>query len=329
MNSPAKKYQLNTFDIFQGELEFWADTAETGWPEYSYEFARTLEKLVIEHFKSDSPEKIKQAPEYDAFIRKNYFSSLTGFTDESPFGELPNESDLSEDIRKKFNLFSRLAYWTEEFIVPKEFCGSNFFEFLFAFSLRQSNITEIFPFLDFHLADTFNNGRQAFIKYLIPLTKKYSETLFTEIVTETIFEWVELEKGNLFSITSIERTLPIEHSFQLSDKKYAESLVNVLDGLKKHGFVASTTTLPNFKKVFSGEEVINPVVWTGNQSELKIFIQHLHRGNKKIKPLHHRIWKVTVKCFVAANGDIFDWKKFSSQQKPVKSNILASIADGL
>lgn len=72
-----------------------------------------------------------------------------------------------------------------------------------------------------------------------------------------------------------------------------ERLLNLL---KEHKMVSGATTLPQFKKIFSGEGIETPVLWVGCRGDLKVFIQQL-TDKKKVKDLNQQHWKVANKCF--------------------------------
>lgn len=115
----------------------------------------------------------------------------------------------------------------------------------------------------------------------------------------------------------------MSHSFYyLKNKNNRQALTDVLDALKKGGFVSQDTSLPNFRKVFSGEEVTAPIRWTRTKTDLRYFIQQLDMSTPpKIRHEAHDKWKITCKCFVNADGNEFDYKKMRSLQDPSQSQM--------
>lgn len=95
-----------------------------------------------------------------------------------------------------------------------------------------------------------------------------------------------------------------------------DKLTDLWDSLKLNQLISKTTTLPNFKKIFTGEEVKTPIRWTGNISELFYFIKLIHSEHKLVDNLKQKQWEVTCLCFVDADGNSFDRSKFRSLKRP-------------
>ncbi|PWG05222.1 hypothetical protein [Polaribacter aquimarinus] len=89
--------------------------------------------------------------------------------------------------------------------------------------------------------------------------------------------------------------------------------------LKRMGFIHSNTQLKDFVKVFSGEEIVEPIIWNGNKSELYYLIKALHDKFCLVDDLKHNKWKVTVDCFLGNNGVKFDRTNLRSQKVPETS----------
>lgn len=107
------------------------------------------------------------------------------------------------------------------------------------------------------------------------------------------------------------------HSFTY--KKYSSNssnLTDLCDSLKKNNFIAQETSVPAFKKVFSGNEITEQVVWRGNPSEFAYFIKLLHNKYKLVKDLKQRHWEVALKCFIPEDGIPFDRNKLRNLKKP-------------
>ena len=77
--------------------------------------------------------------------------------------------------------------------------------------------------------------------------------------------------------------------------------------------------LKDFRKVFSGEEIKKPIVWTGNISELSYFIKQLHNVLKLVADLKQQQWAVTINCFIQENGEQYNRTKLRTQKVPTTS----------
>lgn len=113
---------------------------------------------------------------------------------------------------------------------------------------------------------------------------------------------------------------PSLHSFRYKhfDTK-SDNLSDLLDSLKKNGFVAQDTGLRSFKKIFSGESIDKPVVWIGTIADLSYFIKTIHNTQKIVEDLKQKHWEITLKCFVDHEMQPFDREKLRTAKKPVSS----------
>ena len=114
-------------------------------------------------------------------------------------------------------------------------------------------------------------------------------------------------------------------SFTYKKLKFeSANLTDLRDSLKRHKLIANDTTLSVFKKVFSGENIDKPIVWTGNISELYYFISQLHNKLKLVENLKQRQWEVTNNCFIKTDGNQFGRYNFKGQQVPSTSKNIDS-----
>lgn len=103
-------------------------------------------------------------------------------------------------------------------------------------------------------------------------------------------------------------------------------VTDLMNVLKKNKLIKADTELTYFRKIFSGEEVINKIVWTGNISELYYFIKYLNNESGKIQQLKNEIlWFVAVKCFVLEDGIDINRTRLRKQQNPSSSQKLEKI----
>jgi len=98
--------------------------------------------------------------------------------------------------------------------------------------------------------------------------------------------------------------------------KNAESLNDLCDCLKKNKLIADDTSTINFKKVFSGKEIAQPVIWTGNPSEFYYFIHLIYSEYKLVDNLKQKQWKVACQCFIQPDDIKFDPSKLRLLKKP-------------
>jgi len=111
--------------------------------------------------------------------------------------------------------------------------------------------------------------------------------------------------------------------------KQLSQLTDFMNTLKKNKFITNDTNLTNFRKIFSGEEVLNKIVWIGNISELYYFIKYLHNESNKIEPLSQDLWFVAIKCFEMEVGNEIDRNKLRKQHKPSSSESIERIIKNL
>ncbi|UAM97939.1 hypothetical protein K8354_16880 [Polaribacter litorisediminis] len=97
------------------------------------------------------------------------------------------------------------------------------------------------------------------------------------------------------------------------------NLTGLKDSLIRKKLIASDTDLRDFRKVFSGEEIEKPIVWTGNISELSYFIKQLHNELKLVRDLKQQQWAVTINCFIQENGEQYNRTKLRTQKVPATS----------
>jgi polysaccharide pyruvyl transferase WcaK-like protein len=85
--------------------------------------------------------------------------------------------------------------------------------------------------------------------------------------------------------------------------------------------IDSQTRLTDFKKVFSGKEVVNPIIWTGTPTELYYFIKYIHNIQKSVEDAKKQQWKITCHCFIGENNVCFDKSKLKSLKDPNPQSI--------
>lgn len=99
----------------------------------------------------------------------------------------------------------------------------------------------------------------------------------------------------------------------------SEYIKDLFDSLKSNNFIEKATIYTDFKKAFTGEQVVKPVIWTGNISELHYFIKLIHNINKSVVDLKQHQWEVACKCFIKPDGSAFERVQLKEQKKPKTS----------
>jgi hypothetical protein len=116
---------------------------------------------------------------------------------------------------------------------------------------------------------------------------------------------------------------PLSFKYKYLDQRPAD--INTLyNKLVKADLVSEDSPFLDFKKIFSGDEVQNPVVWTGSQSDLFHLIKQIHTVNKSVDSRTNEIWKITTHCFLNHEGKRYsiNWR---SQKSPSNSDRQAMI----
>lgn len=102
-------------------------------------------------------------------------------------------------------------------------------------------------------------------------------------------------------------------------------LTDLMKALKFNNLIASETQLKHFRKIFSGEEIDQPVIWTASITELAYFVKSMHKTFKKILDTKQQHWEITTRCFIQQNGKQFDKTKFRGQKPPSSKETIEKI----
>ena len=170
------------------------------------------------------------------------------------------------------------------------------------------------------------NPNQYENKYPVHVWKHYTNHfhLFKE-ASENILQ--VFKKGLIGSSRKQEviekpKTKPKSKHNSFTYKKWrfeSTNLTYLKESLIDKNLIASDTELKHFRKVFSGEEIEKPIVWTGNISELSYFIKQLHNELKLVENLKQQQWAVTINCFIQENGEQYNRTKLRTQKVPTTS----------
>ena len=143
----------------------------------------------------------------------------------------------------------------------------------------------------------------------IPATKyikSAQKVIIIEPITEVIVELLKQEK-------SASKALSFKYKKLATN---SEAIKDLCDSLKFNDLIDKKTNLTDFKKIFSGEEINKPVVWTGNISDLYYFVALIHNELKYVENLKQQHWKVTCRCFIKPDNSIFEHTSLKTQKKP-------------
>lgn len=141
-------------------------------------------------------------------------------------------------------------------------------------------------------------------------------------------------------ITEIPEIIPIEEDLPIENVKKSTSRNDNLSFLYKNldtnpeavtdlynslrdvvRLIDSQTRLTDFKKMFSGKAVVNPIIWTGTPTELYYFIKYIHNIQKSVEDAKKQQWKITCHCFIGENNVCFDKSKLKSLKDPNPQSI--------
>lgn len=170
------------------------------------------------------------------------------------------------------------------------------------------------------------NPNQYENKYPVHVWKHYANHfhLFKE-ASENIFQ--DFKKGLIGSgrkqeVIAKPKTKPKSKHNSFTYKKWrfeSTNLTYLKESLIDKKLIASDTELKHFRKVFSGEAIEKPIVWTGKISELSYFIKQLHNELKLVEDLKQHQWFVAINCFVQENGEPYIRTRLKNQKVPTTS----------
>lgn len=121
---------------------------------------------------------------------------------------------------------------------------------------------------------------------------------------------IEPEKPTKKSKTEQDANKPLSFTYTKSGKN-TENITNLMDCLKRYGFIASDTSITDFKHVFSGKKVDNPIRWTTYFGGLLDLFRQLNQ-NHLIKFDGKNIYRIVCACFVDKDGTPFVEEQFNN-----------------
>ena len=84
--------------------------------------------------------------------------------------------------------------------------------------------------------------------------------------------------------------------------------------------------ITDFRKIFSGEEVINPIIWIEKITQLHYFIKLLVK-NKKIEDCKQMHWFIASNCFVNSDKIKFNPEEIKNKKTPANTQLIGSAVD--
>ncbi len=147
-------------------------------------------------------------------------------------------------------------------------------------------------------------------------------TFFSEVAPDPVVVLPVLQSEIEEVSTPVEQqedSTEIESFSYICYNKEPDNLTNLCDNLRLNGFIDKNTTVPQFKRVFSGKPVTNPVVWKGEKSELYYFISQIYTKHKILADMKQRQWKVACECFIKPDGSKFDPAKIRLLKRPART----------
>lgn len=151
-------------------------------------------------------------------------------------------------------------------------------------------------------------------------------------ISYLIRQFIELRENLPVIVESSNKiNLPVDMIYSSFTYKYLntqqEYIKDLYDSLKLNNFIDKATNYIDFKKVFTGDRILKPVIWSGKISELNYFIKLIHNINKSVINLNQHQWEVACKCFIKSDGLDFERNNLKEQKKPKSTaNLIEKVA---
>ena len=248
---------------------------------------------------------------------------------------------ILESFKDQTSRDNPVEYFMHQFSLRKDVFSSTFF-----FSLSKEHAVSLQEAFEKILSN--NNNLPDFSSSIIDQVYKcefvfgYDPSVEFAILFEDRKQLIELSDfDNMISaidrlilknsaLKSVKSTKTKQSSFRYKKYDTAPLKINKLyKELKGKNFIHPDTKLVNFKKVFSGGEIIKPIIWIGNMTELGYFIKQLHNELKYVEDLIYQKWLVTINCFISKDETQFDRTKIGVQIMPASSRIIDSLLEVL
>lgn len=281
---------------------------------------------------------------FDALFRINFTAPV--FSSKVKYYKRLIDNVISEELNSLFEesadniiLFKRkkLSKCVDDYLfVIKDIIIKYNLDLDIIFSVRdfsknqsQNECTYIFHYLILALIRCYMEFQQHFIKIIEPDKQLSIEDFFVQTLKwkkpdnvgiEEI-ERIEIEPKESTKKSKPKQNVRLPLSFTYKNLQSESNNINILFGeLKKFGAIPQDFQITEFKHLFSGVEVANPIPWIGNKSDLAYLFKLLVNKEDVLKlPPQTTIWDIVDACFVDKNGEHFGKDKLRTQQVPKRT----------
>ncbi len=188
--------------------------------------------------------------------------------------------------------------------------------------------TYIFQYMLTALIKCYLEIQQHFSTHIHKDDKLGIAEIYSVILNRPAPEYIFIREIETVSINSAEikkkTKKPECLSFTYSKLKKENSNINDLfNSLKLNKSITEDTAFADFKHVFSGVSVNNPIRWCGAKGDLSYLIKLLNNEYKVLTFPGNSIWKIVCECFVDKDGQRFTEQSLRDQKQPkiTKENI--------
>lgn len=180
---------------------------------------------------------------------------------------------------------------------------------------QKNECTYIFHYLILSLIRYYMEFQQHYIHDLDPDKLVDIDTFFVQVLQWRTPDNVGLEKIQQIEIEQVQEVEKRKDENEILAFTYTklnsnpDNITYLMDSLKKSNFIATDTSITDFKHVFSGKKVDNPIRWTTHFGGLLDLFRKLKKNNL-IQFDGNNMYKIVAACFVDENGDTFEENKF-------------------
>ncbi len=188
----------------------------------------------------------------------------------------------------------------------------------FSHSMHVNENTYIFHYLILALIRYYMEFQQHFIEHIEPNRQLSIDDFFVQTL-----QWRKSDHVGITRVAAVEmspakdakksKTLKngdVVLSFiYTKQRENPEAITDLMNSLKKNGFIAPDTAVSDFRHLFTGKTVNNPIRWTTYFGGLLHLFRHLNE-NKLIQYEGNNIYKIVCACFVDEDGNRFDETRF-------------------
>ena len=103
----------------------------------------------------------------------------------------------------------------------------------------------------------------------------------------------------------------------------------LMNALIAKNYIKPCTPLPVFKKVFSGNEISNPIIWIGKKGELAYLIKYIHRTLKLFEDSKISYWETCTHCFKLQGNISISYNQLHDAKRPAQYLEIEAIAQML